>query len=230
MAYIPNPAINGVGEMSEYENAIVLGIAQVNTYVPINTAGVTAGFLDGWTFLAGTNGTFTSVTNPGGGQVTFNTSGAHGMLAGQVVAITLSSVAGYRPPNPTIFIIQSVTATSFNVVATFTATATGNYIRGATLIAGASSAGNYRLIWSATLAPANANKDWKIEPLQQATNVDKAAGEAIIAGAGAQCLGGSCLLAVAAGDQFTLLANNQTDATAVTVRDLNMQLVRYRAP
>jgi hypothetical protein len=230
MSYISNPAIGGVAEMFEYENAVVLGIDQVNTYHPINTAGVVAGFLDGWTFLAGVNGTFTSVANAGGGQITVNTSGAHGMLAGQIVALTSASVVGYRPPNPTIFIIQSVTATSFNVIATFTATATGTYTRGSTLIAGASSAGNYRLIWNASLNPTSGGKNWKIEPLQQAANIDKAASAALVTGAGAACLSAACFLAIAAGDQLTLVINNETDATDVTVIDLNMQLLRYRVP
>ena len=114
MSYFPNPALGGVGGMFEYENAVSMGIDQVNTYHPMWTSGVVAGTLDGWTFLAGLDGTFTSVTNPGGGQVTFNTPAPHGMVAGQVVAITGASVAGYQPPNPTIFVIQSTTSTSFN--------------------------------------------------------------------------------------------------------------------
>jgi hypothetical protein len=230
MSYTPNPAVNGVGEMSEYENAISLNITQTNTYNPIFTAGVVAGFLDGWTFVAGTGGAFTSVANAGGGQITFNTSGAHGMVAGQVVAITLSSVAGYRPPNPTIFVIQSVTATSFNVIASFTSTATGNYTRGTCIVAGPSAAGNYRLMWDATIAPANGNKDWKIEPLQNASNLDKAASEQIIATAGAACLAGGCFLTVAAGDKISLAINNQTDTTDIIIRNLNLNVLRYRAP
>jgi hypothetical protein len=231
MSYIPNPAILGVGEMTEYANAIVLGIDQVNTYHPIWTGGVAAGVLDGWTFLAGTNGTYSSVTNPGGGQITFNGATAHGMVAGQVVCITSASVAGYQPPNPTIFVIQSVTANTFTVIGTFTATATGTWARGSSLIAGTSAAGNYTLMWSATITPVNANKNWKMEPLQNVTNVDKAAqGPFQIGNNAGAAVAGHSLITVAAGDIFTLLINNTTDTTDVTVVDLNYQLKRYKAP
>ena len=54
----PNPSLGGVGGMFEYENAVSMGIDQVNTYHPMWTSGVVTGTLDGWTFTAGLNGTF----------------------------------------------------------------------------------------------------------------------------------------------------------------------------
>ena len=228
MSYIPNPAIGGVGGMFEYENAVVMGIDQANTYHPFWTSGVQAGTLDGWTFLAGTQGSFTSVANAGGGQIQITTSVPHGMLAGQVVCITSASVAGYQPPNPTIFVIQSVGASTFNVIATFTATATGTFARGASLKAGAGAAGKYTLEWSATSqAASGTNKTYKFEPCQNVTNVDKAAAGQLINSTGPQGCGGTAFLVVAAGDVLTMLCNNQTDTTDVTIIDMNYRLLRY---
>jgi len=214
--------------MFEYENASSMGIDQVDTYHPMWTAGVVAGTLDGWTFTAGADGTFTSVANAGGGQLQFTTSAPHGMSAGQVVAITASSVAGYRPPNPVSFVILSTGASTFNVAGTFTSTATGNWTRGSCLTAGPSAAGNYQLFWSvACKATSGSNKQYKFEPMQNTTYVDKAASMNLINSTGAQSQSASAFVTVAAGDVFQLLCMNQTDTSDVTIVDMNFRLLRY---
>jgi hypothetical protein len=231
MSYTQNPSIKGVGEMTEYGNAVVIGVAQVNTYNPVHTVGVVAGELDGFTFLAGTDGTYTSIANAGGGQITVNTTGAHGMVAGQVVVLTSATDVGYQPPNPTWFVIQSVTATSFNVIAVFTNTATGTYDRGSCLIAGPDAAGWYKLTWDVTVKPTGSGKDFKVAPFQNETLLTKGAQEAILSIAtGAACLASSLVLSVDAGDVLTIGIANTTDATDVTVRNLELCLVRYRTP
>jgi hypothetical protein len=227
MSYIPNPATSCVGGMFEYANAVAMGIDQVNTYHPFWTAGVVAGTLDGWTFTAGQSGNFSAVANAGGGQVQI-TLGAHTLVAGQPFAITSASVAGYRPPNPTLFIIQSVTATTVNVIATFTATATGTWTQGAYLKAGAGAAGKYEITWNASSQTASgANKNYLFEPLQNTTNVDKAAGAELMNSTGPQCCGGSAFITVAAGDVLLMLCNNQTDTTDITIVNMNFRLKRY---
>lgn len=224
----PNPSFQGVGGMYEYQNAISMGIDQVNTYHPMWTSGVVAGALDGWTFLAGTSGTFTSVTNAGGGQLQFTTSAPHGMSAGQVVTITSASVAGYQPPNPTSFVIQSVGSTTFNVVGTFTSTATGTWTRGACITAGAQAAGYYQLFWSVSCqASSGSNKRYRFEPLQNTTNVDKAASENLINSTGPQSQSASAFIVVAAGNVVQLLCANMTDTTDVTIIDMNTRVIRY---
>ena len=213
--------------MFEYANAVAMGIDQINTYHPFWTAGVVAGTLDGWTFLAGTDGTFTSVTNPGGGQVTFNTPAPHGMVAGQVVAITGASVAGYQPPNATLFVIQSVTATSFNVVTTFTAT--GFWTRGACLVAGAAAAGKYTIGFGVTAqAASGSNKNYRFQPCQNITTVDKCVMGQLLNSTGPQA-GASprAFITVVAGDVITMLCQNQTDVTDLTVVDMNLTVQRY---
>ena len=228
MSYLQNPTINGIGSMYEYANAVAMGIDQVATYHPFWTSGVVAGVLDGWTFLAGTSGSFTSVANAGGGQIQVTTSAPHGMVAGQVVCLTSSSVAGYQPPNPTIFVIQSAGASTFNVLATFTATATGTFARGTCLTAGTAAAGKYTLEWSASAqAASGANKNYKFEPCQNVTNVDKAASGQLMNSTGPQACSGSAFLTVAAGDVLTMLCNNLTDTTDITIIYMNYRLKRY---
>jgi predicted RecA/RadA family phage recombinase len=223
----PNPTFNGIGQMGEYENSVSTGIDQVNTYHPLIDALISGTFLNGWTFLGPASGTFTSVANAGGGQITVNTPVAHGMLAGQIVFLTSSSVAGYRPPNPIIFIIQSVTATSFNVVATFTATATGNWSRGCSLTATVQAAGYYQIFWSVSCHSAGANKLYKFEPILNASNLDVAGASSLLTTTDVQCMGSSCIIAIAAGDIITMACNNQTDTTDVTIVDLNCRLIRF---
>ena len=226
MAYIPYPSTGGVGGMFEYENATVMGIDQVNTYHPMWTAGVGAGVLDGWTFTAGQSGTFSAVANAGGGQIEI-TIGAHTLVAGQPFAITSASVAGYRPPNPTIFIIQSVTATTVKVIATFTATATGTWTQGAYLKAGAGAAGKYQIFWSTACKSSGANKLYKFEPCQNTANIDKAASGSLLTTTDLQSLSASAFITVAAGDVITMLCQNQTDATDITIVDMNCRVIRY---
>ena len=227
MSYVPNPAIGGVGGMFEYLNAVVMGIDQVNTYHPFWTSGVVAGTLDGFTFTAGQSGTFSAVANAGGGQIQI-TIGAHTLVAGMPFAITSASVAGYQPPNPTLFIIQSVGATTVNVIATFTATATGTWAQGAFLKAGAGAAGKYEVTWSASSqAASGSNKNYRFQPCQNVTTIDKGAAAELMNSTGPQCCAGSAFIVVAAGDVLTMLCNNQTDTTDITIIDMNYRLKRY---
>ena len=206
MSYIPNPATGGLASMTEYQNAVPLGIDQVNTYHPLWTSGITSDVLDGWTFTSGQSGTYTAVANAGGGQIQV-TLGAHTLVAGQPFALTSSSVAGYQPPNPTIFIIQSVTATTVNVLATFTTTATGAWAMPSYLKAGTGAAGKYEITWSLTAkATTGANKQYHFEPCQNITNLDKAASGNLINSTGPQ--GGS-------------------RSSEVTIVDLDFRLKRY---
>ena len=227
MSYVPYPSLGGIAGMYEYQNAASMGIDQANTYHPFWRSGVVAGTLDGFTFSAGQSGTFTAVANAGGGQVQV-TIGAHSLVAGQPFAITSASVAGYRPPNPQIFVIQSVGASTFNVLGTFTSTATGTFTRGACLVAGTSAAGKYELLWSVTaVAASGSNKQYKFEPCQNATNVDKGAAGQLMNATGPQRCSGGAFVVVAAGDVFTMLCNNQSDTTDVTIVDMNFRLKRY---
>jgi hypothetical protein len=230
MSYVPNPTIGGLGEMTETNNAVTMGIDQVNTWHPLWTSGVVAGLLDGWTFLAGVSGSFTSVANAGGGQITVTTSAPHGMLAGQVVTLTSASVAGYQPPNPTIFVIQSVAASTFNVIATFTATATGTFTRGASLKAGTAAAGRYKITWSVTAKNTGADATFKFAPCQNVSPVNTTTAGSLLITDGPNCMASSEFLTITAGDVITMLCMNQTNVADVTIIYANANLIRYAAP
>jgi|ERR1700690_96941 len=227
MSYFLNPALGGIGGMFEYENAVSMGIDQVNTYHPMWTSGVVVGTIDGWTFTTGADGSFTSVANLGGGRMRFTTSAPHGLANGRIVAITSASVAGYQPPNPTIFAIFNVSASTFDVTGTFTTTATGTWAAGACLTAGPSAAGKYQLFWSVGCKSTGANKLYKFEPCQNVTNVDKAASSSLLTTTDLQSISASAFITVAAGDVVTLLCQNQTDATDITIVYTNVRVIRY---
>lgn len=71
---------------------------------------------------SGDTGSIASAIDGGGGLVTMTTSTAHGLRNGAVV--TLSGTTTYDGA----YIIQGVTSTTFNIVATFVATTTGTWV------------------------------------------------------------------------------------------------------
>lgn len=225
MAYLPPSGVGGIAEMWEYNNAISLGIDAQNVYHPLWTSGLVVGTLDGWTFLAGASGSFTSVTNPGGGQITFAGATGHGMVAGQLVHITSSSVSAYQAA----YIIQSVTTNTFTVTATFSATATGTWARGTSLTAGASAAGQYQLNYAFTLQPTSgSNKNYKIEAAQNtAGGLNKGSNQANLQSTGPSCISGSSFLTIVAGDIIVMTVMNMTDTTDLTVISGDCRLFRY---
>ena len=111
---------------------------------------------------------------------------------------------------------------------TFAGTTTGTWTRGACLTAGPSAADNYQLFWSvACQATSGSNKRYKFEPLQNTTNVDKAASENLINSTGPQSQSGSAFIMVSDGDIIQLLCNNLTDTTDITIIDMNTRVIRY---
>jgi surface protein len=82
------------------------------------------GLLTGWTDFTGTgwnSGSITSFADPGGGQVTVNTSAAHGYANNHVMRIT--GTTNYDGS----YVISNVASTSFSITATFVATETGTW-------------------------------------------------------------------------------------------------------
>jgi hypothetical protein len=225
VAYVPYPSTGGTAAMWEFNNGVLATYDQVNTPHPIIDAAVAAEMLSGWTFVGPLSGNYTAVANAGGGQVTITAAG-HGMSAGDVVYLTSSSVAGYSVPNPTIFVVQSVTTNTFNVVATFTTTATGTWHRGCSLVAGAGAAGTYKLSWNLSMSPVGNNKVWRNQPVQNATSLNDCAAESVMLNTGAQCNASSTILVVAAKDVITMSVINETDATDFTARYFNLNLHR----
>ena len=102
---------------------------------------------------------------------------------------------------------------------------------GAYLKAGTAAAGKYTLSWSATArTTTGANKNYKFEPCQNVTNIDKAAAGSIISANGPNCFAAGAFVTVAAGDIITMLCQNQTDITDITIVDMNLRMLRYASP
>jgi hypothetical protein len=224
------------GEMYEYDNATVLGIDTTNVYHPLFNTALVTGYLDGWTFSAGAAGTFTAIADLGGSpnQVRVTTAAPHTMTAGMIVSLTGSTVAGYLTQaatanaNENFYVIQNVSDnTHFDIVSANLGTATGNWTKPATLVAGADAAGKYELSWSASFQPASPNKLFKFEPRVNVTPEDKAVGETKPSAADPRCAASSCYLTIAAGDRVCMTAKNKTDATDVTIIHCNIRVRRY---
>lgn len=225
------------GEMYEYDNASTLAIDTTDTYHALFNASLTGGDLNGWTFSAGTSGTFTAVADLGvvGGvnQVRFTTGAAHTLVAGQTVNLTSSSVAGYLTQTADanhedcFYVIKNVSDnTHFDVVSADLGTATGNWRKGAALVAGADAAGEYELSWGCTFLPAAANKLYKFEPRINVTAVDKAVAETKPSAADPRAIKASCYVTIAAGDRVIMTCKNKTDTSNVTIVHSNIHVKR----
>ena len=231
-------APNSSGGMYEYNNSNVLAIDTVNVYHSIFTASMTAGDLDGWTFSAGQSGAFSAIADLGnvGGvnQVRLTTAAPHTVVAGNMINLTSSSVAGYLTQATTVdksnnfYVVKNVSdSTHMDIVSAALGTATGNWRKGAALVAGADAAGKYELYWHCTFKPANANKTWLFEERINVAVSDKAAQGDGSAAAANTPVSASCFVTIAAGDRVTLTCKNVTDTTDVTIVNCNVRLRRY---
>jgi len=238
MSYFPNPAIGGVGEMTEYDNAVSLAIDTTNVYHSLYNVLLIAGTLDGWTFAAGISGAYTAIADLGvvGGvnQVRLTTAAPHTLAAGQMLDLTSASVAGYLTQaadanhNENYYVIKNIPDnTHIDVVSAFLGTASGNWRKGAALVAGASAAGSYELFWSVTFQPSGTNKLYKFEPRINVTPVDTIVAETKPSTADPRAIAASGFVVVAAGDRITLSCKNKTDTTDVTIIHANIRVRRY---
>jgi hypothetical protein len=195
-----------------------------------HTNGLAAGDLASWTFDAGGAGTSVAITaaaTAGGGTSTnFTTGAAHNLAVGDVVSVSNSSTAD--PNYDKVHVVSAVAdGTHFEVVTTFGATCTATMDQAATLTAGADAAGVYYVTWNASATSAVNNEIFDFVTYIGATAQTKTETRRKFGTAGDYgSLGGGALLTIAAADKVSWTVQNNDSAGNITVRDLNVVLVR----
>jgi hypothetical protein len=227
------------GAMTEYDNAQPLVIDNQNVYHALFNTLLVAGYLDGWTFSPGLSGAFSAIANLGnvGGvnQVRLTTTAPHTCVAGQILNLTSSTVAGYLTQAATVdknenfYLIKNILDnTHIDIASAALGTASGNWRKGAALVAGALAAGKYEIVFSVScLASAGNNKSFKAEPRIGVTPVDTCVAISTIGASTYGSMGNSDFVSIAAGDRVSLSLKNLTDAADITVVVANMRLRRY---
>ncbi len=219
-------------EMFDTENSDAFVINAQDDDHMYHTNGMAAGDLAGWTFDVGGAGSPVAIASIADGTDTtqatlaVTTTGAHGLASGDIVS--LSNISITNASYSDVFVVKSiVSSTVFEVLGTFTATATGTVDQAATLICIPGSEGQYLLIWSlsATLA---SNNDILVcaihieEAHQGQTNIERKFGIAADIGS----MSGSAIITVGSGEHVSFMLRNTVGSGNVTLKDLNVNLVR----
>jgi len=169
----------------------------------------------------GARRSITAAATAGGGSSTkFTTSVAHGLSVGDPVTIT--GTTNYDG----VYLVSVVDdATNFTVVVAYVATDTGTVIRAAAVQANNKlGMGRYQVNVSISASAAVANKDFEFAVFQNASVVDKIKTRRRFASTDTGSMSLSGILEVSADDWIWVGMQNITDATNITIRDVNISM------
>ncbi len=216
-------------EMFDTENADAFVINAQNDDHMYHTNGLAGGELAGWTFDAGGAGTSIAIASIADGaasgvDIAVTTSVAHGLVAGDIISQSNLTSAVYTG---TFVVKAKISDTVYEVAAVFTATDTGTMDHAATLICTAGSQGRYKLQWSVSATAASNNEIFvfaiHVEEAHQAkSNIERKFGIAADIGA----MGGGAIIVVGSGEHVSFMVRNTVGAGNITLKDLNVNLVR----
>lgn len=211
-----------LGEMYMAENMTAQTISTQSVYHLAYVPGeCTTGAVARFTYSDGATGAITAFADAGGGAVTV-TSAAHGRANGQII-----SIAGTTNYNG-IFAVSGVTLNTFTITAAWVADdATGVWIRGCSLTAGAGAAGKYLLNWSASFAGAGAASVYDFCPFVGTMCAlqckrRRSSGNAAVYGVAAS----ACFVSIAVGDVISFGIENASNTNAFTMRYFDLNLHR----
>jgi len=186
------------------------------------------GNLSTWTYDAGGDGTSHAITaiaaGSTGAHILVTTGTAHTLETGAIVSQTNLADAAYVG----FFQVTSVpSTTTYEVLATFTATDTGTIDEAATLTAGITAGGTYLIIWAASIASVGANVVFDFDLHLNAVSIDGARVRRKFNTAGdVGSTGGHGLVSLMDGDKVAFAFQNVTNATNLTIRNFNLSVVR----
>lgn len=211
------------GGMYTYENTNTLVVPVANEYIAAQGSGLIAGLLHNFTFLAGTTGAIAKVDNytttvPGTILITSST--PHGLSTGDY--ITIYNTTNYNG----IYKITKISATEYYITKSYVATNTGNFARGARLVAGASSTGIYHCSLSLTAISVTANKIIKFEVCINDTTPDNIVVSRAFDSTDYTPMSSNGVLSIVSGDHLWFQLKNETSGTNVTIRHANFNLHR----
>lgn len=207
-------------EMYEYENTAATTIGTQNVYHAVDN--FVAGLIDGFTFVAGKEGSIASVADYSGtvaGTVLI-TDVAHGLLTGDV--ITIHETTDYNGT----FVITKVTDDTFYITETYTSSQTGEWAMGSYLRCEEGSDGIYSASLSLTASAAGTNVRFKFEINKNEVVMDNVAVERVFANSDYSSLSTRGLVSLVEGDRIWVSTVNKTNSSNITIYHANITLTR----
>ena len=210
-------------EMAIIDNASATVINGNEQWQALTTYVVT-GMVDGFTYDAGSTGVIASIADATGGDILV-TDEAHGLSAGNIITINGCTDSAYNG----IFEVLTVPSVdTFTVNAVYTATDTGFWQRGSSLICGVGSAGTYRGQWASSgISSVNAHI-FDFAPCVNTTISTKAKARRKFSNDDYGSFSGCALMTVAEGDVITFIVQNVGATGNVTMRTLDLNLVKIK--
>lgn len=217
-------------EMTDNENTNAFTVVEQTSEHAYHSNGLVAGDLGGgWTFDAGGAGSSHAIDSIADGaasgvDIAVTTGDAHNLAIGDIVSQSNLTSAVYTGHFKVKAIISS---TIYEVAAVFTSTDTGTMDQAAVLICPTGGTGTYYCTWScdATTATNNEVFDFALhldEVHQAKSNARRKFGTAGDIGSVSKV----CLLDITAGDKISFMVKNIDSAGNLTIRNLNVVLVR----
>jgi hypothetical protein len=200
-----------------YESATTLAISVADSYYAINGQ-FSGDELDGFTFVAGSVGAGNITTAAAGAAININDAG-HGLVAGDYVNVQSANHNGTS-------VVTYIDPDNFTLAIAFVGNEACTWNEGDYLLASTGSDGHYLLNWSATGSAGAVAKQFKIEPVKNATHIDKSAGEMTTSFTTNQSTGGTGIISLAAGDRIWLQLKNVTDTQDFNYEHANLTLIR----
>jgi len=208
------------GEFKVSDNAVETIIRGDDEYQAL-TANVVTGLENGFTFDAGLIGETASIANDAGGILVTDVD--HGLSAGDIITMNAHTNAVYNG----IFEVLTVPSTStFTVNATYTATGTGYWQKGASLTVGSGAAGTYAGNWNSTGIAAANGQTVDFCPVVNTTYAAAACARRTFSNADYGSFGGTEIVTLAVDDIIWFVMRNTTSDGNVTIRTLDLNLHR----
>jgi len=207
------------GEFKIADNATATVIRATNEWQAI-TANAVTGLVSGFSYDAGLLGEIASVADAGGGSILITDTG-HGLTIGNIISINGNTDAAY---NGVFEVLTTPTDDTFTVTATYTATDTGYWQKGAALTVLAGGAGIYKGTWASCGISATNSHVFDFSPFVNTTQATAATARRKFSNADYGSFSGTELVTFAEGDIISFMARDITGNSDITIRSLDLNL------
>lgn len=194
-----------------------------------HTNGMVPGDLDGFTFDAGGSGTSFPIASVADGIDTGNdievtTTGSHGLAVDDIVSQTNLSDAAYVG----VFIVKAIiSATQYEVAASFTSTGTGTMDQAATLTPDINAEGHYFISWAASATSVTNNETFDFRLYENDTVIPRTKSRRKFGtSSDFGSFSGIGTVHLIGGEKLSFALSNEDSASNIIIRNLNIILTR----
>lgn len=213
-----------IGEMFMYEATQTVTINTTNVYHGI--FGFSTGDVENWTFADGGLIDANIANEIDATDLQIETSGAHGLVTGDVVTHSDMNNAGHNGATAITY-VDATNYTCDDILYVAGAGASAGIVnQPATLTAGTGAAGKYKISFSLSGDPDGVGKTFKWEMNQNGSMIDTVVAERKHANADIGSLGSGGFATIADGDKVWLSVKNITDDTNFVIEHGNVNLFK----